>query len=163
MDPRLLIAISEVLTEAGIDIAVPGTIAAAQAGPAVRQSILARAATRTASTGTPIPLLRGIAAERATIAAVAGGAKAAGGGGILGGMRVLAQRSLQAQLAIYGITASVIVVQIGVRYAALVRHDRKAAREATPEKGSAGAGTNEAPYERRLGPHEDIDPIHAIS
>lgn len=129
MDPRLLIAINEVLTEAGIDIAGPGAIAEAKAGPAVRQSIFARAATKNASTGTPIPWLRGIAAERATIAAVAGGAKAAGGGGIIGGMRVLAQKSLQAQLAVYGITASVIVARIGIRYATLVRRDRKAARE----------------------------------
>lgn len=139
MDPRFLIAINEVLTEAGIDIAVPGVIAGAKAGPALRQSILARAATKNASTGTPIPWLKGIAAERATIAAVAGGAKAAGGGGIIGGTRILAQKPLQAQLAIYGITAAVVVAQIGVRYASLVRRDRKAARESTAEKGSAGA------------------------
>lgn len=89
---------------------------------------------KNASTGTPIALLRGVAAKRATMAAVAGGAKAAGGGGIIGGMRVLGQKSLQAQLAIYGITAAVLVAQIGIRYAVLVRRDRQAAREAAADK-----------------------------
>ncbi|KRE64420.1 hypothetical protein ASG79_15615 [Arthrobacter sp. Soil761] len=134
MDPRLLIAIHDVLTDAGIDVAVPGSIAGAKAGPAVRQSILNRAAMKNASTGTPIPLLRGVTAKRATMAAVAGGAKAAGGGGIIGGMRVLGQKSLQAQLAIYGITAAVLVAQIGIRYAVLVRRDRQATREAAADK-----------------------------
>jgi hypothetical protein len=133
MDPRLRIAIYDVLTDAGIDVAIPGSIAGAKAGPAIRQSILPSAAMKNASTGTPIPLLRGVAAERATMAAVAGGAKAAGGGGILGGMRVLAKSSLQAQLAVYGITAAALVAQIGIRYAVLVHRDRKAAREGTPD------------------------------
>lgn len=126
MDSRLLTAINDVLADAGIDVAVA---AGAEAGPAVRQSILDRAATKNASTGTPIPSLRGVTAERATMAAVAGGAKAAGGGGIVGGERVLGQAALQVQLATYGITAAAIVAQIGIRYAMLVRRDRKAAHE----------------------------------
>ncbi|WP_146033042.1 hypothetical protein [Arthrobacter sp. AFG20] len=85
---------------------------------------------KNASTGTPIPLLRGVAAEHATMAAVAGGSKASGGGGIDGGMRLLDQKSMQAQLLVYGITAAAIGAQIGIRYAVLVRRDRKAAREA---------------------------------
>lgn len=138
MDPRILIAIHDVLTDAGIDVTVPGSIAGAKAGPAVRQSILKRAAKKNASTGKPIRLLKGIAAKRATMAAVDGGAKAAGGGGIVGGRRVLDQKSLQAQLAIYGITAAVLVSQIGIRYAVLVRRDRNAARGTTADTDQLG-------------------------
>lgn len=138
MDPRRRIAINDVLTSAGIDVAIPGSIAGAKAGPAIRQSMLHSAAMKNASTGTPIRLLRGVAAERATMAAVAGGAKAAGGGGIVGAMGILARKSLQAQLAIYGNTAAALVTQIGVRYAVLVHRDRKAAREAAADNDQLG-------------------------
>jgi hypothetical protein len=40
MDPQLGIAIYDVLTDAGLDVAIPGSIAGAKAGPAIRQSIL---------------------------------------------------------------------------------------------------------------------------
>ncbi|MBX3078504.1 MAG: hypothetical protein KF692_04660 [Cryobacterium sp.] len=129
MDTRLLTAINDVLENAGIGTAV-AVSTATEAGPAVRKSMLRKAATKNASTGTPIPSLRGIAADRATMAAVAGGAEAAGGGGIIGGERALNQAELKIQLATYGITAVAVVAEIGIRYAALVAQDWKAARSA---------------------------------
>ena len=132
MDSRLLAAMNDVLTDAGIDVAVADSVAG-EAGPVVRQLILNKAATGNASTGAPIPSLRGAAAQRATLAAVGGGAEAAGGDGMVGGQRVLDQAALQVQLASYGITAAAIVAQIGIRYAVLVRRDRKAAREAAAD------------------------------
>lgn len=129
MDARLLMAISDVL--AGVDLT--NTITAgprpSAAVSAVRESTLKTAAMKNASTGTPIPLLRGIAAERATMAAVGGGAKYAGGAGMAGGEKFLSEKSLQAQLAVYGIKSAAIVAQIAIRYAVLVRRDRKTALE----------------------------------
>lgn len=136
MDSRLLTAINDVLVDTAIDVANAGS-AAGEAGPALRKWIRDKAATKNASTGTPIPLLRGIAAERATLAAVGGGAKSAGGRGMVGGGRVLDQAELKIQLANYGITAVTLVAQIGMRYAVLVRLDRTATREdeAAPDNG----------------------------
>jgi len=126
MDPRLVAAILDVLGESPTNVSL-GATAGRAAGPAVRKSILGRAATKNASTGTPIPNLRGIAADRATLAAVGGGAKAAGGSGIAGGLQVLDKAVMTVQLAAYGITAAAIVAEIGIRYAAHVRSDRAAA------------------------------------
>ena len=131
LDLRLLVAINDVVNGGDLDSDLSLAIRqAAAAGPAVQQSIVDRAATKNASTGRSIQSLHGIANDRATVAAVDGGAKWAGGGGIEGGERVLSEKAVQAQVAAYGITAVATVAEIAVRYALLVRRDRKAAREA---------------------------------
>lgn len=129
MDPRLRTAINDVLSYAGFGTATAGGVAARKAGPLAKDALIRSAAGKAASTGTPISLLRGVAKDRATLAAVAGGAKSAGGGGMAGGLQILTQKGLQAQLAVYGITGGALVVAIGVRYAVLVNRDRKAHQE----------------------------------
>ncbi|MGS0567187.1 hypothetical protein ACU8V6_00060 [Vibrio alginolyticus] len=74
--------------------------------------MLNSAAKGNASTGAPIPLLRGIAADHATVAAIGGGSKATGGKGIVGGEKILSDSELKAQLATYGVKAAVIVAQV---------------------------------------------------
>ncbi|MFB0835682.1 hypothetical protein ACX8Z9_04575 [Arthrobacter halodurans] len=130
MDPRLLLAIGDVFGDAGITFAVESGFASAAAGRTIRDSMLAGAALREASTGTPIRVLRGIAASDATLAAVAGGAKAAGGGGKDAGARMLGQASTQVRLAVCGTAVASLAAVVGVRYAVRVGQDRKAAREA---------------------------------
>lgn len=129
IDPRLRTAINDVLSYAGFGTATAGGVAARKAGPLAEDALLRSAARKSASTGTPISLLRGVAKDRAALAAVAGGAKSAGGGGMAGGLQILTQRALQAQLAVYGITGGALVVAIGIRYAVLVNRDRKAHQE----------------------------------
>lgn len=138
MDARLLLAISDVLS--GDDTAglVSGGVSATESASAARQSVLRNASTKNASTGTPIPLLRGVAAERATLSNVGGGAKSAGGGGMEGGQKVLTEAELKVQLAVYGIKAIAISAQIAMRYAQLVRHDQNGADE-------AGADSDKSP------------------
>ncbi len=126
MDARLLIAINDVLPGLDAD-ALFATNLSAEAGEHVRWAALHNAATKNSSTGTPNSELRGAAAKSATLATIGGGAKWAGGEGIGGGTRILKEADLKVQLATYGITAVKIVAQIGLRYAELVRLDRRAA------------------------------------
>lgn len=137
MDPRLLMAISDVLSGGSVSTTITAGPSAAQVGSERRQDMLNSASKGDASTGTPIPLLRGVAADRATVAAIGGGSKATGGKGIAGGEKILSDSELKAQLETYGVKAAVIVAQILLRYGVLVRQDRKAARavelEADPE------------------------------
>ncbi len=133
MDPRLLMAISDVLSGGGVSATIAAGPSGAQAGAEFRQAVLDSASKGNASTGTPIPLLKGVAAESATIAAVGGGSKAAGGKGIAGGEKILSDSELRAQLATYGVKAAVIVGQVALRYGVLVHRDRKAARGAEPK------------------------------
>ncbi|MBH0098051.1 hypothetical protein I6E68_02720 [Salinibacterium sp. NSLL150] len=128
MDPRLLIAIGDVLSGENLQtIASSGS--ASKTGVEVRQALLVQAGSQKASTGTPIPLLRGVAQTDATHAAAGGGAKSAGGRGVEGGIKTLDQAELTAQLAVYGVKATAIVAAVIVRYGVLVHRDRKAARE----------------------------------
>lgn len=135
MDPRLLMAISDVLSGGSVASTITAGPSGAQMGAEFRQDMLNSAAKGNASTGTPIPLLRGIAADRATVAAIGGGSKLTGGKGIAGGEKILSDSELKAQLATYGVKAAVIVAQILLRYGVLVRQDRKAARAAELEAG----------------------------
>ena len=128
-------AISDVLSGGGVSSTITAGPSGAEAGAEFRSAMLDSASKGNASTGTPIPLLKGVAAERATIAAVGGGSKAVGGKGIAGGEKILSDSELKAQLAMYGVKAAVIVAQIAVRYGVLVRRDRKAARMAERESG----------------------------
>ena len=61
----------------------------------------------TASTGTPIAILSGIAAKNATLAFLGGGAIAAGGGGILAGLAGLGGIAAGVTVAILGISVNV--------------------------------------------------------
>lgn len=133
MDPRLLMAISDVLSGGSVSTTITAGPSGAQVGAEFRQGMLNSAAKGNASTGTPIPLLRGVAADRATIAAIGGGSEATGGKGIAGGEKILNDSELKAQLAMYGVKAAVIVAQVAIRYGVLVRQDRKAARAAELE------------------------------
>lgn len=142
IDPRLRTAITDVLSYAGLGTATAGGVAARKAGPLAEDALLKSAAGKSASTGTPITLLRGIAKDRATLAAVAGGAKSAGGGGMEGGLQILAQRGLQAQLAVYGITGGALVVAIGIRYAVLVNRDRKTQEQEQGHDPDAAEGSD---------------------
>ena len=128
LDPRLLIAISEVLPQLGLT-AFAGGERLMHVGPEVRDSIYRQAATMNSSTGTPISSLRGITAHRGTMAAAGGGSIESGGKGIAGGERLMNQKALEAQLLTMGITGATVAAQIGLRYWSLVRADRKAARE----------------------------------
>lgn len=133
MDPRLLMAISDVLSGGSVSTTITAGPSGAQVGAEFRQDMLNSAAKGNASTGTPIPLLRGVAADRATTAAIGGGSKLTGGTGIAGGEKILNDSELKAQLATYGVKAAVIVAQIALRYGVLVRQDRKAAQAAELE------------------------------
>jgi hypothetical protein len=135
MDIRLLIAINEVLIEKGFEYNVPLSSQRASTNAVqAKQSLIKEAATKTASTGRPISQTRGVAKENATMAALGGGAKSAGGGGMAAGAMNLDTAGIQAQLVTYGITGVVTLAEItalvGIRFAALVRRDRKAARGA---------------------------------
>lgn len=135
MDPRLLMAISDVLSGGSVASTLAAGPSGAQVAAEFRQDMLNSAAKGNASTGAPIPLLRGIAADRATVAAIGGGSKVTGGTGIVGGEKILSDSELKAQLATYGVKAAVIVAQVMLRYGVLVRQDRKAARAAELEAG----------------------------
>lgn len=128
-------AISDVLSGDGVSATITAGPPVARAGAEFRQAMMNTASKGNASTGTPIPLLRGVAAERATLASIGGGSKAVGGEGIAGGEKVLSNSELTAQLSTYGVKAAVIVAQIAFRYGVLVHNDRKAARVAEIRSG----------------------------
>jgi len=135
MDVRLLTAINDVLADRGFDFKVSDSSRQASENALhAKQSLLDHAGTKNASTGRPIADTRGAAKENATMAALGGGAKSAGGGGMAAGAKNLDMAGIQVQLATYGITGVVTLAEItglvGIRYAALVRRDRKAARAA---------------------------------
>jgi len=133
MDSRLLAAVLDVLTASEIDLLAAHNETRG-IGAGLQQSMLDIAAAGSASTGTPIPELHGIAATNATLAAVGGGSKAAGGGGVAGGHSRLNQAALSAQLATIGITSAAIVARILARYVILVRRDRIRERGNTHER-----------------------------
>lgn len=130
MDVRLLIAATEVLGGSGAHDLVGTVVTAGETKTRIRSGILNWATTRDAGTGTPIAELHGAARDNAVMAAIGGGPKALGGGGRAAGEKTLSQEGLKAQLVTYGVDAAIVVTQIGIRYAQLVRQDRKAAREA---------------------------------
>jgi hypothetical protein len=59
-----------------------------------------------------------------------------------GGLQILAQRGLQAQLAVYGITGGALVVAIGIRYAVLVNRDRKTKEQEQGHDPDAAEGSD---------------------
>jgi hypothetical protein len=135
MDVRLLTAMNDVLADRGFDFNISDSSRQASENALhAKQSLLDHAGTKNASTGRPIADTRGAAKDSATMAAVGKGAKSAGGGGIKAGERALSTAGIQAQLVTYGISGVVTLAEISglvlIRYAALVRRDKKAAREA---------------------------------
>jgi hypothetical protein len=135
MDIRLLIAINDVIGEKGADLTIPASSrTASENAIAAERALLDHAATKTSSTGRPIPETRGAAKDSATWAAAGGGAKSAGGGGMDAGRETVNAAGVQAQLITYGITGGVMLAEISarvlVRYVQLVRRDQKAARAA---------------------------------
>lgn len=125
IDPLLLQAINDVMGDAaGRAQAITTPMTAWVAGQAVKQQRVNAASMGTASTGTPIPELRGIARQKATISALDNGSKATGGGGIEGGLRSLRNSAIAVELAVFGISGAITVGRITVRYRQLVRQDR---------------------------------------
>jgi hypothetical protein len=127
MDVRLLQALSDVLGGDYASVTIAAGPSGSDVGSNVSQALYARGGQLTAGTGTPIPLLRGVAADRATRSALGGGPKSASAGGMAAGDKILSDSALKAQLAVYGVKAAFIVGAVAVRYAVLVRADRKAA------------------------------------
>ncbi len=88
----------------GIGGAVAGTAGGFAAAGATTSAVMALG---TASTGTAISSLSGVAATNATLAALGGGSLAAGGGGMALGSTILGAASLGASLLVGGVIFSV--------------------------------------------------------
>lgn len=132
----LLLAANDVLFEGqGLDTAASAAADAHVEGKKLRQDLLDAAGRAMAGTGTPIPELRGIARENATMAVLGNGPKYAGGEGIAGGVKNLSRAERRVALSGYGVTAATTIALIGTRYLTLVRKQRKLDRES---KGTAG-------------------------
>lgn len=112
----------------GLGGAAAGTAGGFAAAGATTSAVMALG---TASTGTPIAMLNGAAATKATLAALGGGAKMFGGGGIALGTTVLGASTLGVGLLVGGVIFNIAGKKLSIEANEAQRQAKEIERNAT--------------------------------